>query len=282
MKKNLIIGAFSGYNYNQLKPWVESIDEIDFNGEKVMIVGETTPETKEKLISKNFTIIDMQRTNLPIHIARWHYVYDFLKNNKTKYENVVMTDLKDVYFQANPFDWMEKNLGTKKLVVGSESLKYKDEAWGNQNLFDTFGGYIHNEFKDCEIFNVGVLGGKIEYLADLILTNFLLALPRPAALDQGTFNVLIQTQPYKDIILFAKQYEGWACQAGTTVDPSKIESFRPFLLEAEPTFVDGVVLTSTGNPFCMVHQYDRVPVWKKYIQKKYKQDNPEDYFTYKV
>ena len=26
MAKNLIIGAFTGYNYNQLKPWVESID----------------------------------------------------------------------------------------------------------------------------------------------------------------------------------------------------------------------------------------------------------------
>ena len=28
MERNLIIGAATGYNYNQLKPWVESIDEV--------------------------------------------------------------------------------------------------------------------------------------------------------------------------------------------------------------------------------------------------------------
>lgn len=278
-KKNLIIGAFSGYNYNQLKPWVES---IDFIGDKVMIVGDTPPETMEELTKRGFTLIPMQKQNLPIHIARWVYVYDFLKANVDKYDLVVMTDLKDVYFQDDPFAWMRLNLGNKKLVVGSESLKYKDEAWGNQNLMDTFGPYVHDKFKDNEIWNVGVLGGKIDYLADMIMTNFLLAVTRPQALDQGTFNFIVNTRPYKDIMYFAKQHEGWACHAGTTVDPSKIETFRPHLLEKEPTYKDGIVYTSTGKKFCMVHQYDRVPEWQANVRAKFNQENPQDYFTYKV
>jgi len=282
-KKDLIIGGFTNYNYNQLKPWVESVLEFMPNVEKVMIAGNTTQETVDILKNKGFIVVGMEHTeNLPPHIPRWINVSDFLKKNGHKYNNVVMTDLKDVYFQSNPFDWLDKNLGDKKIVAGSESLIYKDEAWGNQNLMDTFGPHIYEQFKNCEIYCVGVLAGKPEYLADLFLHNYLLALRIPAALDQGTFNLLMQTYPYKDIVLYAKQKDGWACHAGTVADPRKMPDFRPKLLEPEPTYRDGIVYSSSGEPFAIVHQYDRVPEWKENINKKYNQINSQDYFIYKV
>lgn len=283
-KKNLIIGGFGGYNFNQLKPWVLSINELDMDCEKVLIVGQTDENTKEELVKQGFTLVDMQPLNVPIHIQRWLTVYNFLSQNKSKYNNVVMTDLKDVYFQDDPFRWMDENLGDKKIVAGSESLLYKDESWGNQNLFDTFRGItsLYEAFKEKEIYNVGVLGGKCEYLADLFLQNFLLAIGNPPALDQGTFNILMSTKPYSDIVYFAKQHEGWACHAGTTVDPSKIDRFRPFLLEKEPVYKDGIVYTSTGKKFCMVHQYDRVPEWRSNVITRYNQEDPNSYFIYKV
>lgn len=283
-KKKLIVGGFSGYNFNQLKPWVLSIEDSKIVCDKVMIVGDTPPETKTELLKHNFKLIDMQRLNVPVHIQRWLTVYNYLLSVKDDYDYVVMTDLKDVYFQADPFEWMEENLFDKKIVTGTESLKYKDESWGNQNLIDTVRGIksIYDVFKDKEIFNVGVLGGHPEYLADLFLHNFMLAMGNPPALDQGTFNILMHTKPYSDIVYFAKQHEGWACHAGTTVDPSKIDSFRPNLLEAEPTYKDGIVYTSTGKKFCMVHQYDRVPQWRTDVMKKYNLEDPNNYFTYRV
>jgi hypothetical protein len=63
--------------------------------------------------------------------------------------------------------------------------------------------------------------------------------------------------------------DGWAAQLGTTADPSKIEQFRPFLLEAEPKMNDDKVTTSTGKIFTIVHQYDRVPEWRKIIEENY-------------
>jgi hypothetical protein len=96
------------------------------------------------------------------------------------------------------------------------------------------------------------------------------------------YNVLIQTQPFKQVTMFAPQSLGWACQAGVCVDPSKIEGFRPFLLETEPVFNNGVVQTADGKTFCIVHQYDRVPEWKKFVQEKYNQVDPSQVFTYKV
>jgi hypothetical protein len=281
-KKDLIIGAFTNYNYNQLKPWVESIDELygSENIEKVMVVGSASQETKDELIKRNFILVDMPQAQIPIHVLRFLSIYEYLRTNYNKYRYVVTTDVKDVYFQKNPFTWLQNNLGSNKLVAGSEGMKYKDEPWGNENLMQTYGPYVHNLFKDNTIYNVGTIGGESEYVKDLVFNIFTNATNRPIPIvDQAVYNVLIRTVPYSDITYFAYQLDGWACQAGTTVDPSKIQQFRPFLIEAEPKFEDGVVLTSLGEPFCIVHQYDRVPEWKKFVEQKYKQ---EDLITFRT
>lgn len=134
-------------------------------------------------------------------------------------------------------------------------------------------------FKDKEIYNVGTIGGESEYVKDLVLTIFINAIGKPITItDQAVYNVLMHTLPYKDIVYFASQSAGWACQAGTTVDPTKIAGFRPNLLEAEPIWENNIVKTGQdsytckkGTPFVIVHQYDRVPEWKKFVEEKYDQ-----------
>ena len=284
MGKSLIIGAFTGYNYNQLKPWVESIAETGFKGDKIMIVGHATEDTVTKLIQQGFELLSMPNIpNCPIHVARFIAIYNYLKDNWKKYEYVVTTDVKDIYFQTNPIEWLQSNLDVCKLVAGSESIRYKDEPWGDENLKQTYGPSIYNLFKDNEIYNVGTIGGKSEYVKDLVFNIFSNAINRPIPIvDQAVYNVLIQTQPYKDVTLFAQQKQGWACQAGTVADPSKIESFRPHLTEAEPIFEDGLVKTSEGVPFCIVHQYDRVPEWKKFVVQKFGQEDETEYLVFKT
>ena len=279
-KKDLIIGGCANYNINQLKPWVESIDECGFTGDKVMVVSNISDETTQWLKSKNFILIPMAKANIPVHVLRFLSIYEFLRTNWQNYNYVVTTDVKDVYFQDNPIVWLELNLKNKKLVAGSESMKYRDEPWGNQNLMQAYGPYVYDIFKDNEIYNVGTIGGTSEYVKDMVFNIFTNAINRPIPIvDQAVFNVLIQTQPYKDQIYFAKQLNGWACQAGTTVDPSKIQQFKPHLLESEPIFEDGIVKTSLGRKFVIVHQYDRVPEWKRFVEKKYGQ---EDLITFRT
>jgi hypothetical protein len=53
-------------------------------------------------------------------------------------------------------------------------------------------------------------------------------------------------------------------------------------LDAEPIFEDGLVLNTEGDPFVIVHQYDRVPELKKFIQEKYNQTDPSETFVYKT
>jgi len=283
MGKNLIIGAFTGYNFNQLKPWVLSIDNCGFKGDKVMVVGECSDETRKELVKHGFILHDMIKMQAPIHVARFLSIYDFLSKNK--YEIVVTTDVKDVYFQEDPCKWIFDNIGNKKLIAGSESIRYKDEPWGNENLMQAYGPWVHNLFKNQEIYNVGTIGGECEYVKDLCFNIVTNGINRPIPIvDQAVYNVLLNTQPYKDVVLFTQQKDGWAVQLGTTGDPSKINSFRPFLTEDEPVFdyESELVKTKDNKAFCIVHQYDRVPDWKNVVMKKYEQEDPNNYFTYRI
>lgn len=280
-KKSLIIGAMTDYTFDKVAPWVKSINDCGFDGDRAMIVFNVSGETVDKLQEHGFGVIafnkDQQTGNFtynfqrPVHVERFFHIYNVLNDLGHNYEYVITTDVKDVIFQYDPVQWLKKNLGDKKLVAGSESMLYKDEPWGNQNLMETFGPFFHNRFKDNIIYNVGTLGGTSEYMKDLAFNIFQYSLHRPIPItDQSTFNVMIQTQPYKDSVFFARQADGWACQAGTTVDPSKIDQFRPLLQEQEPYFKDGYVYTSFDEKFCIVHQYDRVPEWKEVIEARYK------------
>ena len=287
MKENLIIGGCTNYGINELKPWVLSVNEVMPDVTKVMCVGNASLETREWLINQDFQLVDMPKANIPVHVLRFLAIYECLRINWKDYNLVITTDVKDVYFQTDPFKWLDyHNIGVKdmhQIVAGSESMLYKDEPWGNDNLMQCYGEHIHNIFKNNEIYNVGTLGGSAEYIKDLVFNIFTNATNRPIPIvDQAVYNVLIQTQPYKDITLFAPQSAGWAVQAGTTVDPSKIDMFRPFLTESEPIFEEGIVKTSKGKPFCIVHQYDRVPEWKKFVINKYNQEDPNEFFTYRT
>jgi hypothetical protein len=277
MAKNLIIGGYTNYGINQLKPWVLSAKEVACkNTDVVLVYGNTSQETLTWLKEQGVITVTMLNVpNVPIHVLRFLSIYDYLKNHWKEYQYVVTTDVKDVYFQSNPFVDMTGH----KLLIASEGLKYKDEPWGNENLHQAYGPYVYDEFKENEIFNVGTFGGESEYVKDMVFNIFTNAINRPIPIcDQAVFNVLINTQPFKDI---AFKTIDWACEAGTVVDPSKIEHFGPKLLCDKPTVKDGVVYYR-DRVFPIVHQYDRVPEWKKFVQEKYEQDDDTQYFVYKV
>jgi hypothetical protein len=278
MAKNLIIGGFTNYNANQLKPWVLSAKaHAGIDNDVVLVYGNASDETLDWLKGQYVKIVPMLEVpNVPIHVLRFLSIYEYLHKNWTKYDYVITTDVKDVYFQADPF----KLLVNEKLVIASEGLKYKDESWGNENLFQAYGQYVYEQFKDNEIFNVGTFGGQSEYVKDMVFHIFTNAINRPIPIcDQAVFNVLLNTQPFKDIATKTIQ---WAAELGTIMDPSKIARFRPNLLFAEPVWENGLLKDVNGHIFPIVHQYDRVPELKAFVQKKFGQEDPAEYFTYRV
>lgn len=276
--RNLIIGGFTNYGINQLKPWVLSAKEVAHNTDIVLVTGHASQETIDWLQQQGIIIVRMEdKPGIPIHVLRFLSIYDYLHNNQNKYRYVVTTDVKDVYFQKDPFEQIEDNQIT--LIVASEGLAYRNEPWGNENLMQTYGPYVYEQFKDNQILNVGTFGGEFEYVKDVIFHIFTNAINRPIPIvDQAVFNVLMNTQPFLDIRYTTWD---WAAELGTVMDPSKIEHFRPHLLCDEPTVKDGLVYYGE-KLFPIVHQYDRVPFLKDIVAKRYGQEDESQYFIYRT
>lgn len=278
--KDLIIGCSTNYDWSKLKYWINSINKSGFTGDKVMILMNCDIDTAKRISDAGFEIVGFGQdenknlvysSSIPVHVERFIHIYNYLKDKDYRY--VITTDVKDVIFQKNPSEFLEQQIQpglNTRLLFASESMRYKDEAWGNENLMQTFGPYVYEQFKNNEIYNVGVLAGKGDAIRDLAMNIFLSAINRPIPIcDQSTFNVMISMSPYKQTSAYLSSESGWAAQLGTTADPSKIQNFRPLLLENEPYFKDGKVYTSTGKEFTIVHQYDRVPELRNEIERIY-------------
>lgn len=299
MVKDLIIGGASGYNWDQLKYWVNSIQRSGFAGDIVLVATNITKETINKLRDKgvllelygkqdaegNFTA----HSNGAPHVERFFYIWNYIRQNLDKYGYVITTDTRDVVFQANPTPWLDEMIfaGRQAIVVASEGMKYEDEPWSDNNLRETFGPYFHNLYKSNAIFNVGTIAGEAAYMADLLFMIFQLSINRPIPIvDQAVFNVILQQKPYKDIVKFTYNSDGWAIQLGTTIEavksgagdigmsvaqnPSNLILYQTKYFDEQPKLTDdGYVVNEKNNKFVIVHQYDRTHAWRDKIMEKY-------------
>ena len=76
MEKDLIIGAFKNYNFETIKPWIQSINECGFKGDKVIVSIGSSKETNDKLASAGFIVIDAAgQTRMGFHMAALTALY---------------------------------------------------------------------------------------------------------------------------------------------------------------------------------------------------------------
>lgn len=271
-KKDLIIGAYTNYKFNLLKPWIYSIKQSGFDGDIVLIAVDADEETVQQIQKEGVIVVRAKNEQkMMIHMLRFLYIYNHLKTN-TNYRYVITTDVRDVIFQSNPSIYLQKVFGEKVegVVAQSEAIKIKDETWNRENIIKNFGPYFYEHVKENNVYNVGILAGTAEYMKDLCFTLFQMSSNRPDwVADQATYNMLINYMPWSNVIIKLNLSDAWAINAHVTNMPGKEDEFGPFLLEPRPTMQDGVVVNSQGKPFVIVHQYDRVPEWMEYFMKKY-------------
>jgi hypothetical protein len=271
-KKDLIIGAFSNYDYDAVKPWIDSINQTDFDGDKILITINTSEETNKKISDARFTVIPKKSNGkMMFHMERFYHLYNYLKDKKTQYRYVITTDVRDVIFQENPTHWLEDNLVDTQLVASSEAIKIENESWNRDNITKCFGKELYQDIKGYEVLCVGTLAGNAEAVCDLCSMLFQLSSNRADwVADQAAYNVLMRMYPYNAVTKIARLEDAWAMNAHVTNREIQYEEFGPYLLEDRPFFEDGLVKdTKTKKPFVIVHQYDRVKAWKKFYEEKY-------------
>jgi hypothetical protein len=290
--KDIVIGSIINYTWDNIKYWVNSLDRSGFHGDKMMLCFNIDSETIEELRSRNYYILgfksdNMDISNFNIVVDRFLWMWKFLSQCKEKYRYVISTDVKDVIFQKNPSLFLEDafiniysleilEYSNKAINVSTESIKYDDEVWGKNNMFQSFGPDLYHHTKDNIIINCGVLSGRYAEITDLFLNIYLLCngasgryINGGGGPDQSALNIILNTKPWKDITIINPSESGWACQLGTT-GPQITPEVRTKLVEQTPIIMNNKICTSKGKVYSIVHQYDRIPEWKKIIENTYK------------
>ena len=311
MAKDLIIGGASNYNWNQLRYWVNSIKKTGFKGDIVLVATNMSGDTVKKLVEEGVKVyaygnrtedggIAKTENNIPPHVERFIFIWDFLRKNKDEYRFVTVTDTRDVIFQKDPVEYLESKLlyGAAAMVCASEGLAYKDEPWGSKNLLDTFGPLVYDELKDNLIYNVGTIAGFADEVRDLLIQIFFQSVNRPIPIvDQAVFNFIISMSAYELEIIRTSNESGWAIQLGTTLeaikagagdigqivrqDPSKLDEYIKVYQDTQPV-VSNDLVTNGNTSFTIVHQWDRVPAIRDLVEKVYGDGKCEEVITLKT
>jgi hypothetical protein len=272
--QDCVIGCFSDYGWEDVRVWARSLAASGFAGRRVALVRNPKPDCVPALVGLGFDVVDVSRAPVAAmhHVERFSQVRRYLFSQRqqgVQFRWVVTTDVRDVCFQRDPIAFLAR-LDPPRLVLSQEGLRYRDAEWNAGNLMASFGDEALAILGDTPACNAGVLAGghqMIEGLSHLIET-----LARAAfieASDQASLNLLTSSLASGLFAHRAGSAEPWACQAGVMADPRRIARNRPNLLGPEPMFRDGIVRTANGEPYAIVHQYDRVPAWDAAITARF-------------
>jgi hypothetical protein len=241
---NLILGLAEGFDWEQLRPFVESLRQTSFDGELHFFVARTDKRTVEILERKGvvlhpYRLLRFERDGRVFHaydpplrrlrssritplyppvirrlgalsgdplggsariaaplsipyVARYFRFYGFLTSSGDRYSNVMLTDVRDVFFQRDPFefdigDGASFFLEDDRHTLGSERY---DREW----LLAAYGEQALQELGDrlisCSGITIARREAMLAYLR--VMTDELLRLPRQTVgIDQGVHNYVI-------------------------------------------------------------------------------------------
>jgi hypothetical protein len=127
------------------------------------------------------------------HVARYFHFYRFLADPRNRrYENVMLTDVYDVFFQRDPFDFDID--GRVNFFLEDESQTLGSERYHRDWLLTAYGEETLRELSDkpisCSGTTIAARDGMFTYLH--AMTQELLRLPRQTVgIDQGVHNYVI-------------------------------------------------------------------------------------------
>lgn len=283
--RDLLMGAVSGYSFQDIQYWVNSLEQSGYRGRALILAYSATYDLVDRLLERGVDVVTFgeearrRRFAFPrkgfrhedTSIDRFYQMWRFLRSQKEDFRHVLAIDVRDVVFQRDPCEWLEENLGAMKINVGSEGYRLGEEPWNSEVVLESYGAEVHGNVASREVYNAGTIAGRGDVMKDLALNVFLCSRHNSIPYtDQPALNILLSLEPYRSITRFNRPDDDWACQAATTAAGSDYLAMQGNPTPAwTPGFDGEYVYARDGKKYCIVHQYDRVPEWKRRLQSKY-------------
>ncbi len=283
---NLILSIMHGYDYPFVQPFLASLKTTGFKGDLVIFTSETVSKTTKKALVKNgAALIDYHSaypfkpeyaeafTNIlpSASISNYRFVFyqQYLLANPGKYQNVMLTDIRDVIFQKDPFAGLTDQVINVFLEDPIQTFRISELNYGwsaaanSKEVTDTFLDNVVS----CAGVTIGETGQVLQYL-QYLKTKLEFRDELPWAFDQGAHNGFVHHLKPSGMRVF-KNEDGFVATLG---------AYQPYELNTK-----GEVVNSTGKVYAVVHQYDRsgklfTAVKQKYIGGRLMQKLKRAYF----
>jgi hypothetical protein len=195
---------------------------------------------------------------------RWTLIFKFFKDPavRNKYNRVLLIDVRDSFFQSNPFSIIKPEIGPAFYVFkGVETITISQCGWNGGWVKDCFGEKVLNEIGGnniiCSGVSIGTMDTVYDYLQqmdDILMNRKQSQLSKSSKLpscerngvDQGVHNVLV----HKKLI---KNLKVWSQRDAQVAN-----------LQAKTAIISGVtVMNANREKVAIAHQYDRYPELQK-------------------
>lgn len=271
----VIIGTAFNYSYQHIELFLQSLNSV-YDGKVVLFSNSKIkiPNTRIDVVFEYWNP-ERDKSRLPVAfndvINFRHYLYhDFLKRNKA-IDAVMLSDVRDVVFQADPFDILND-----KITVAVEDNTIEGCAINANWMKSIFGEAYYTTVAKQKIICAGTTIGTYQSILSYEEEMMALLEKWHNGLDIGDKNMVIDQAIHnywcrekKDAIIFSDNETGSILTMGHT---------QKFSFNRE-----GQVINSLGNPYSVIHQFDRVKWMEKLLNasSNIKNEIPKSIFIQK-
>jgi hypothetical protein len=268
--RDLVMGLATNYTTRELGPFVRSLRATGYDGDVVLWTLDVDPATAaflhaNRIMRENFW--EGQFLPMTPTLSRFFCYYRFLHaldRAGRPYRRVFISDVRDVVFQANPFDTaMPKGLVAfleePSQTIGScqYNARWIREAFG-KTILKQIGG----ERISCCGTLLGSWQGILNYLLMMQLCTYEIA-PHSRfifGIDQGIHNYLLCTGRLDRVAFDENAKHVWSLHYVPGTD---------IFVTPQQRIADG-----KGHVSAVVHQYDRHPILAKLVAEKFGDTRP--------
>lgn len=251
---------------------LKNIPEADY----VLLTHDVPEEARDRLEALDVHVVDIPAKDMHFlyrdrHLSFYHYLND----HGHKYNYVLVSDCRDVVFQANPFEWVGEwksrfdNINGYKgfldhfVILMAEGFKMSQSGFACIEHFeferDVPRPYL-KEDRNRWVINGGTFLGTPRALQDF---HFLVWMTTMKTIgrctDQATINWLMYYLDDDDTYQTSFPQHDNLCMTGEGVKEGALE----------PILKDGVVFNPKGKMYYMLHQWDRLNELKEQILAQY-------------
>jgi len=165
--RDLIMGL-GNMPFALVEKFLASLFNIGYRGDVCLFFHDIDLETLRALRAYGVIVVNGRsfvRSERNLLSSRFLMYLEFLSRQHDRYDRVMLTDIRDVVFQSDPF----AGLGDVSIIFAREPVLIRECPINTAWVRDAYGEAVYDNIKDywasCAGTTVGTTSGILEYLA---------------------------------------------------------------------------------------------------------------------